>query len=113
MIYKYIIFCLGAALIQSAWQKQADPRATSKIQESETPWLFSTFASSIVLLILGIGSLAGEIILGVTLIAWWAGAFFWIPALIVANLIVQTRNPMIPFFAGITLIITSLYLIYF
>ncbi len=51
---------------------------------------------------------ATEIVLGFVLIAWWAGLFLWIPAFLLANILVLGRaNPGPPFFIGLALAICA------
>ena len=116
LIVKYLLFCLGAAFLQLAYIRQPDPsnlllRAASVLNSPEA---FLNPRFQLVVTALATLSWAAEIVLGFVLIGWWAGLFLWVPAFLLANLLVLGRaNPGPPFFIGLTLTIgaaTSLLL---
>jgi len=107
MLIQYLIFCLGAGLVQGAYVRQPGPGGVSV--GDAPPW-FSSFAGRIIIPIIAIGLFIAEVILGFVLVAWWAGIFLWLPALLIASLFVPgsavaSRNPATPFFIGILIVI--------
>lgn len=102
MLIKYLIFCFGAGLIQVAYAKQPGPGGVSVL---DAPLWFSTTTGKIIIPLVAIGLFIAEVILGFVLIAWWAGVFLWLPALLVASIVVPSKNPAVPFFLGIIIVI--------
>ena len=102
MLIKFLIFCFGAGLIQIAYAKQPGAGGVSLI---DAPLWFSTTAGKIIIPLVAIGLFIAEVILGFVLIAWWAGVFLWLPALLVASMVVPSKNPATPFFLGILIVI--------
>lgn len=103
---KYLLFCLGAAFLQLAYLRQPDPGSlrlgTASVAHSPEAFLDRRF--QLVVMALALLCWAAEIILGIVLIAWWAGLFLWIPAFLLANILVLGRaNPGPPFFIGLAL----------
>ncbi|MEZ4156661.1 MAG: hypothetical protein R3B52_01615 [Candidatus Paceibacterota bacterium] len=110
MLIKYLIFCFGAALVQGAYGKQPGPGGVSPL---DAPLWFSSKTTKITLPILATLLLVAEIVLGFVLIAWWAGLFLWIPALIFAGAFLPgsplaSNNPATPFLIGMILVIGSI-----
>lgn len=110
MLIQYIIFCFGAGLVQGAYVRQPGAGGVSVL---DAPLWFSTTAGKIVVPIIAIGLLIAEVILGFALVAWWAGVFIWLPALLIASIFVPgsfvvSRNPAAPFFIGILIVIGAI-----
>ncbi|MDD5626375.1 MAG: hypothetical protein PHG83_04430 [Patescibacteria group bacterium] len=107
MLIQYLIFCLGAGLVQGAYARQPGPGGVSTF---DAPLWFFTPAGKIIIPIIAIGLFIAEVILGFVLVAWWAGVFLWLPALLIASIFVPgsaivSRNPAVPFFIGILIVI--------
>jgi hypothetical protein len=110
LLVKYLLFCLGAAFMQLAYMRQPDPGnlmlRTASVRHS--PVLFMDPRFRLLVTALSLLAWATEIVLGFVLIGWWAGLFLWIPAFIVANVLVLGRaNPGPPFFIGLALTILA------
>lgn len=107
MLIRYLIFCFGAGLVQGAYARQPGPGGVSVL---DAPVWFSTTAGKIIIPVIALGLFIAEVILGFVLVAWWAGVFMWLPALLIASIFVPgssvaSRNPAIPFFIGLLIII--------
>ncbi|MEK7652046.1 MAG: hypothetical protein AAB351_02460 [Patescibacteria group bacterium] len=107
MLIQYLIFCFGAGLIQGAFIRQPGPGGVSIL---DAPLWFSSTAAKIIIPIIAIGLFIAEVILGFVFVAWWAGVFMWLPALLIASIFepgsfIVSRNPAVPFFIGILIII--------
>ena len=107
MLVKYLIFCFGAGLVQGAYIRQPGPGGVSIL---DTPLWFSSTAAKIIVPIIAIGLFIAEVALGFALIAWWAGVFLWLPALIITSMfipgsLIVSRNPAMPFLVGILIVI--------
>jgi len=107
MLIEYIIFCFGAGLLQSAWVKTPTRGLSDSYGFLDVPLVFAETRMQILLPIIGLGSLIAEIAVGWILISWWAGIFLWIPALLVASIVIPSKNPAPSFFIGILIIIGS------
>jgi hypothetical protein len=106
VVVKYLLFCLGAAFMQLAYMRQPD-RGNLRLRTASvlhSPVLFLDPRFQLLVMALALAAWAAEIILGFVLIGWWAGVFLWIPAFMVANILVLGRaNPGPPFFIGFAL----------
>ena len=110
LFVKYLLFCLGAAFMQLAYLRQPD-RGNLRLRTASvlhSPVLFLNPGFQRVVQMLALGAWAAEIILGFVLIGRWAGLLMWIPAFLVANVLVLGRaNPGPPFFIGLALTILA------
>lgn len=106
MLIQYLIFCLGAGFLQAAYVKQPNFGQGGRAVLDAPLW-FSSTAAQIIVPVLGLGAFIAEVVLGFILIAWWAGVFLWIPALLVASIVIPSKNPAPSFFIGILVIIGS------
>lgn len=112
MLIKYLIFCLGAALIQGGFIRQP---GAGGVNPGDAPEWFSNPSGKIIIPLLAIISFIAEIILGFVLISWWAGLFLWLPALLIASIFIPgsklaPKNPAIPFYIGIIIVVISVIL---
>ena len=110
VIVKYLLFCLGAGFIQlaSARQPDSDSLALGTVSLLRLPVIFVDPRFRLLVSALALVAWATEIVLGVLLIGWWAGLFLWIPAPLVAHVLVGGRpNPGPPFLIGLALTILA------
>lgn len=108
MLIQYLIFCFGAGLIQGVYARQ--PGGPGGISKSDAPLWFSTASGKIIIPVVAMGLFITEVILGFTLVAWWAGIFLWLPALLIAGIFIPGsyigfKNPITPFFIGVLIVI--------
>lgn len=106
MLIKYIVFCLGCALIQDSYTKTQTIGGGGS-RALDMPMLFLDPKVTVFIMGLATISVLAEIVVGIWLVAWWAGLFFWIPALILVGLIVRTKNPAPSLFLGIIVTLGS------
>jgi len=79
---------------------------TASVRHS--PVIFFDPRFQLLVMALALAAWAAEIIIGFVLIGWWAGLFLWIPAFVVANILVLGRaNPGPPLFIGLALTIVA------
>jgi hypothetical protein len=109
MMLKYVLFCLGAGLLQMAYVRQPDGTGLALGTSRGllyAPELFHNRRFQIVVMVLALASWAAEVLIGFLLIAWWAGLFFWMGGVFIANLVILgSPNPARPFFIGLPLTI--------
>ena len=107
---KYLLFCLGAGFVQLAYIRQPD-RGNLSLRTAtlrHSPVMFFDPRFQLLVMAVALVAWATEIVLGVVLIGWWAGLFLWIPAFVVANILVLgLANPGPPLFIGLALTIVA------
>lgn len=107
MLIKYIIFCIGCALLQSAYVKTPTAGKTSTQEALAVPEVFLKSNTQIVVSIIALLASIIEIVIGIILISWWAGLFFWIPALVLVGFVLPIKNPAPLFILGILITLIS------
>ena len=106
MLIQYLIFCLGAGFLQVSYVKQPN-FGQGGHAVLDAPLWFSSTAAQIIVPVLALGAFVAEVALGFVFVAWWAGVFFWIPVLLVASVVIPSKNPASSFFLGILIVIGS------
>jgi len=101
MLGRYLIFCIGAALLQAAFVKQPDALDIRFGRVGHSPEAFANSGVRFAVMGLAIISLVIEAAVGLALFGWWPGLFVWMPALVVVGVLVPARNPAPPFFIGL------------
>jgi len=107
MIIKYLIFCIGCALLQNAYVKTPTAGKTGVQEALAVPVVFLNPTTQIVVAIIAILSFIAEVVIGFMFISWWAGLFFWIPALLLIGFILPLKNPALSFILGILITLIS------
>ena len=109
LLVAYSIFCSGCGFLQAAANKT--PGLGPDALPLNAPLWFTGPTARFVVGGIGILSLLSEIVIGFILIAWWAGLFFWLPANLLAHLLIRTKNPAPAFFVGLLIAVIGIIFI--
>jgi hypothetical protein len=107
MLGRYLVFCIGAALLQAAFVKQPDALDIRLGRVGHSPEAFLNLGVRSLVMGLAIISLVIEVAVGLVLFGWWPGLFLWMPALVVMGVLVPSRNPAPPFFIGLVVAVAA------
>lgn len=108
MLIRYLVFCLGCGMLQSAWERTPLPWQHEAV--FDVPYHFLKPGMFVAVQILSFLTVPTELVIGFSLFRWW-GLVIWLPSLFVAGLIFPGKNPGPCFFVGVLISALGLLLL--
>jgi hypothetical protein len=106
MLLRYIVFCLGCGMLQTAAS-----RTPHNANPNEVPILFCEYQMYIVVQSVGLCSVVAAVVLGYKFYGWW-GLITWLVFIPITNYMFAGRNPGPVFFVGLLTIAAGVILFF-
>lgn len=107
MLERYLVLCLGCALLQVAAARMPKPLDAGgdilsvPVGAVTNPQTYAKLFAAVVTL--GWLSLAAEVVAGALVVSLWAGLLLWLPALIAVSIFLQHLHPFFLFCSGLVI----------
>ena len=109
MLIRFLVFCLGCGMLQTAAERTPFAWQLSEAVNF-VPLIFVKVEVRLAVRILGVLSFPTELVLGFHLFRWW-GLVLWLPSLWVVQIIFPGKNPGPCFFIGVLVTAVGLLLV--